>query len=75
MTSGTGQPSSAASIAGGSSSASGFVPNRARSVSQPLTQPGTDQLSGPSFGIWSSPFSAKTCRVSLYGLRPLALRP
>src|SRR2546427_548481 len=49
---------------GSRSWARGRVPKRLRSSSQPSTQPGTDQLSGPVVGISLSPFSLKRARGS-----------
>ena len=52
-----------------------FVPNVRRNWSQPSTQPGTDQASGPRSGMASSFLSAKYFRVAFFGAGPLAFRP
>src|SRR5258708_7327628 len=74
MTSVAGKPSSAYLMLGASSRSGGGVPKGLRSSSQPPTQPGTDQLSGPDSGMSLSRRSANSSRVALYGERPLALR-
>src|SRR5438094_916872 len=60
---------------GASSSLNDLVPNFRRSSSQPSTQPGTDQLSGPVVGISLYPLSLKNWTLLFSGARPQAFRP